>query len=82
MFITLAVLAVYGYGWKVTEINLGDLFRDFNLVKRLAKELIQPDLFSRKKQSQTNDTEFFLGENFSLQTQTDNHAQNSNLFLS
>lgn len=82
MFITLAVLAVYSYGWKVTEINLGDLFRDFNLVKPLAKELIQPDLFSRKKQSQTNETEFFLGENFSLQTQSDNHAQNRNLILS
>ena len=82
MFITLAVLAVYSYGWKVTEINLGDLFRDFNLVKPLAKELIQPDLFSRKKQSQTNETEFFLGENFSLQTQSDNNAQNRNLILS
>jgi len=82
VFFTLAVLAVYSYGWKVTEINLSALFRDFNLVKPLAKELIQPDLFSRKKQSQTKETEFFLEENFSLQAHSDNHTQNKNLILS
>jgi len=82
VFFTLAVLAVYSYGWKVTEINLSALFRDFNLVKPLAKELIQPDLFSRKKQSQTKETEFFLEGNFSLQAHSDNHTQNKNLILS
>ena len=82
MFITLAVLAVYSYGWKVTKINLGDLFRDFHLVKPLAKELIHPDLFSRKKQSQTKETEFFLGRNFSRQEQSANHTQDGNLILS
>ena len=60
VFIALAVLAVYSYGWKVTEINLGELFRDFHLVKPLIKELAHPDLFSRQKQSQTTETEFFL----------------------
>ena len=60
IFIALAVLAVYSYGWKVTEINLGELFRDFHLVKPLAKELVHPDLFTRKKQSQTTEAEFFL----------------------
>lgn len=59
---TLALLAVYSYGWKVTEINLGDLFRDFHLVKPLVKELAHPDLFSRQIQKQTTETEFFLGE--------------------
>ena len=58
--ITLAVLVIYSYGWKVTEINLGDLFRDFHLVKPLIKELTQPDLFSREKKSQTTEIEFFL----------------------
>tara|TARA_B100001123_G_scaffold435794_1_gene564966 strand:+ start:92 stop:1219 length:1128 start_codon:yes stop_codon:yes gene_type:complete len=82
VFITLAVLAAYSYGWKVTEINLSDLFRDFHLVKPLAKELIQPDLFSRKKQSQTTETEFFLGRNFSRQKQSPDHTQDSNLILS
>jgi hypothetical protein len=39
IFIALAVLAVYSYGWKLTEINLGELFRDFHLVKPLVTEL-------------------------------------------
>ncbi|MBL4665207.1 MAG: phosphonate ABC transporter, permease protein PhnE [Nitrospinaceae bacterium] len=60
IFIALAVLAVYSYGWKVTEINLGELFSDFHLVKPLVKELVHPDLFSRQKQSQTTEAEFFL----------------------
>ena len=59
-FIALAVLAIYSYGWTVTEINLGGLFRDFHLVKPLVKELTQPDLFSREKKSQTTEIEFFL----------------------
>jgi len=82
VFITLVVLAVYSYGWKVTEINLSNLFRDFHLVKPLVKELIQPNLFSRKKQSQTTETEFFLGENFSQQVPSANNAQEANLILS
>ena len=59
-FIALAVLAIYSYGWTVTEINLGVLFRDFHLVKPLVKELAQPDLFSREKKSQTTEIDFFL----------------------
>ena len=60
VFIALAVLAVYSYGWKVTEINIGGLFRDFHLVQPLIKELAHPDLFSRQEQSQTTEAEFFL----------------------
>ena len=60
VFTTLALLAVYSYGWKVTEINLGDLFRDFHLVKPLVRELVHPDLFSRQIQKQITETEFFL----------------------
>ena len=82
VFIGLAVLAVYSYGWKVTEINLSGLFRDFHLVKPLFKELIQPDLFSRKKLTQKIETEFFLGRNFSRQEQSANHTQDGNLILS
>ena len=82
MFITLAVLAVYSYGWRVTEINLSNLFRDFHLVKPLVKELVQPDLFSRQKQSQTTETEFFLRDSFSRQAPSSNDAQETNLILS
>ena len=38
----MAVLAVYSYGWKVTEIEMKELFRDFHLVKPLVKELVSP----------------------------------------
>ena len=46
MLIILAVLSLYSYGWKVTEIDLGELFRDFHLVTPLVKELTQPDLLN------------------------------------
>ena len=48
LVIVLAVLSVYSYGWKVTEIEIRELFRDFHLVKPLVKELVSPDLFKRK----------------------------------
>ncbi|MBT5469473.1 MAG: phosphonate ABC transporter, permease protein PhnE [Nitrospina sp.] len=82
VFIALAVLAVYSYGWKVTEINLGDLFRDFHLVKPLVKELAQPDLFSRQKQSQTTEAEFFLAEESINGTATTTHGAETQLTLS
>ncbi len=73
IFIALAVLAVYSYGWKVTEINIEELFRDFHLVKPLAKELAHPDLFSRQEQSQTTEAEFFLNT-VSPNNKTSDHA--------
>ena len=63
LFITLALLTVYSYGWKVTEIDLRELFRDFHLVKPLIKELAQPDLFTREKETQVVEAEFFLAQN-------------------
>lgn len=63
LVITLAVLAIYGYGWKVTEIEMGELFRDFHLVKPLVRELAKPDLFTREKKSQIVEAEFFLSQN-------------------
>ena len=80
LIIILAVLAVYSYGWKVTEIEVGELFRDFHLVKPLVKELAQPDLLTREKKTQIVETEFFLS-----QTHRENIPQESkgaNLLLS
>ncbi len=82
IFIALAVLAVYSYGWKVTEINLGELFRDFHLVKPLVNELAHPDLFSRKKQSQTTEAEFFLATASSSNKASDHLDENPELVLS
>jgi phosphonate transport system permease protein len=82
IFIALAVLAVYSYGWKVTEINLGELLRDFHLVKPLVKELAHPDLFSRQKQSQTTEAEFFLATASSNNKASDHPNENPELVLS
>jgi phosphonate transport system permease protein len=56
------VLALYSYGWKVTEIEVGELFRDFHLVKPLVKELSNPDLLTREKETQIVEAEFFLAK--------------------
>jgi phosphonate transport system permease protein len=82
IFIALTVLAVYSYGWKVTEIDLGELFRDFHLVKPLAKELANPDLFTRKKQSQTTEAEFFLTTGSPSNKTAGNSNKKSELVLS
>jgi len=60
--IALAVLSLYSYGWKVTEIEVGELFRDFHLVTPLVKELAQPDLLTREKETQIVEAEFFLSQ--------------------
>ncbi|MBC8287100.1 MAG: phosphonate ABC transporter, permease protein PhnE [Nitrospinae bacterium] len=80
--IALAVLAVYSYGWKVTEINVGELFRDFHLVKPLVKELVSPDLFTREKKSQIVEAEFFLSQNHRENTPRDNESMTPMLVLS
>ena len=46
----------------MTEIEVGELFRDFHLVKPLVKELASPDLLTREKKSQIVEAEFFLSQ--------------------
>ena len=82
MLTTLALLAVYSYGWKVTEINLGDLFRDFHLVKPLVRELAHPDLFSRQIQKQITETEFFLIDSSNGTKTKSISSEKQNLYLS
>ncbi len=82
LFIALAVLAVYSYGWKVTEIEVGELFSDFHLVKPLARELANPDLFTREKKSQTVEKEFFLSQNHRENIPQDIEGANPKLVLS
>ena len=79
---TLALLAVYSYGWKVTEINLGDLIRDFHLVKPLVRELAHPDLFSRQIQKQITETEFFLIDSSNGTKTKSIPTEKQNLYLS
>lgn len=60
--IALIMAAVYTYGWRVTEIDLGVLARDAHLVKPLAKALLQPDLVSPNTESVVTEAKFLLSD--------------------
>jgi phosphonate transport system permease protein len=60
MVAALIALAVYSYGWKVTEIQPGELWRDIHLVKPLVKELFKPDLFTPNSDSLSIEADFLL----------------------
>ena len=63
-FILLVLLAgvIYTYGWKVTQIQPGNLIQDFHLVKPLISALLQPDLITHETDSFTTETTFQLAE--------------------
>ena len=52
---------VLSYGWHITEINLGEMVRDFHLVKPLIKDLFNPDIISQNKRTLSVETVFHLG---------------------
>ncbi|GJL78542.1 MAG: hypothetical protein NPINA01_15310 [Nitrospinaceae bacterium] len=63
LVIALVLGAVYSYGWRVTEIDLRELVRDFHLVKPLVRDLLQPDLLTFETESMTVEAPFFLSGN-------------------
>ena len=69
LVIALLVGSVYSYGWRVTEIDLGELMQDFHLVKPLVSELMQPDLITREVESTSVETTFHLAGSFSTHPQ-------------
>ena len=60
ILLVLAAGIIYTYGWKVTQIQPGNLIRDFHLVKPLVSALLQPDLITRETESSTTETPFQL----------------------
>ncbi len=62
VFAVLIAAVIYSYGWKVTEIDIGELARDAHLVKPLVRELLRPDLFTANSKSQTVEAEFYLSD--------------------
>ena len=60
IIIALIIGAIYSYGWKVTEIDLGLLIRDSHLVKPLLKDLLHPDLVTANTESVTLEKEYLL----------------------
>ncbi len=64
LVIALLVILVYSYGWQVTKIDLGELVRDFHLVKPLVSELLRPDLITQDVESTTVEAPFQLAGSF------------------
>ncbi|MBI2247314.1 MAG: phosphonate ABC transporter, permease protein PhnE [Armatimonadetes bacterium] len=46
LLLVLGLAVVYVYGWKVTQINLGELVTKAHLVRPLVRDLIRPDLMT------------------------------------
>ena len=66
LFFILLVISVFSYGWRVTEIQLGELVRDVHLVKPLVRELLNPDLLTFDTESEFASTFFILSGQQSL----------------
>ncbi len=65
LFLALLIGVVYSYGWRVTEIDIGELVRDVHLVKPLIRDLLQPDLMRPDTETLTVETGFYLADGFS-----------------
>ena len=60
LFFALLLISIYSYGWRVTEIELGELVRDAHLVKPLIRDLLRPDLFTFETETESADSYFVL----------------------
>lgn len=52
---------VYAYGWKVTQINLGELWRGAHLIQPFVLALASPDLMTREARVQKQTAPFPYG---------------------
>ncbi len=67
LFFALLLFSIYSYGWRVTEIELGELVRDAHLVKPLIRDLLHPDLFTFETETESAYAFFvFSGRQLSL----------------
>ncbi len=67
LFFALLLISIYSYGWRVTEIELGELVRDAHLVKPLIRDLLHPDLLTFETETETAHAFFvFSGRQLSL----------------
>ncbi len=67
LFFALLLISIYSYGWRVTEIELGELVRDAHLVKPLIRDLLHPDLFAFETETESAHAFFiFSGRQLSL----------------
>jgi len=68
ILLVLAAGVIYSYGWKVTQIQPGNLFRDFHLVQPLITDLLQPDVITPNTETSSLETAFQLSETSSPET--------------
>jgi len=61
-YLTLAlVLLAYAYGWRVTQIRLGELWRGAHLIRPFLSALAVPDLLAREQYIQRATAAFYYG---------------------
>ncbi|HLW59935.1 MAG TPA: phosphonate ABC transporter, permease protein PhnE [bacterium] len=60
LFVVITVLT-YAYGWRVTQIRLGELWRGAYLVGPFATALASPDVLERDRQLQIGTSPFLYG---------------------
>lgn len=53
---------VYAYGWKVTQIRLGELWRGAHLIAPFVVALVTPDVVTREARIQTQVVPFYYGK--------------------
>ena len=82
LFFALLLLSIYSYGWRVTEIELGELVRDSHLVKPLIRDLLHPDLFTFETETESADAYFVLSDQQLPLGQIEKDAQDPVLTLS
>ena len=55
------VVWAYAYGWRVTQINLGELWRGASLIEPFARALASPDVVTREQHIQRATAPFYYG---------------------
>jgi phosphonate transport system permease protein len=60
-FWALAVLAAYAYGWRVTQIRIGELWRGAHLIEPFVAALASPDVVTRDQQLEKGMSAFSYG---------------------
>ncbi len=61
-YVVLAIIVTaYAYGWKVTQIRLGELWRGAHLIEPFVTSLASPDVVARDQQIQQGASPFYYG---------------------
>src|SRR5512134_179634 len=47
-----ALLVIYAYGWQVTKINLPELVKGATFVRPFVRDLVRPDVVTRRMEIQ------------------------------